>query len=527
MALELTKEPDFLSLSKNRIDVIIQTDNYILIPGTNTSFAITIDSIPGIEDKYMRFVFPSGEVIEFVTKNTLDDSGTNIPATGSGLTAYTDAVKEAMQKNYSFDKYFNITRSGSTITFEAKEQTAETFVTFFTDFADFVWEGVDVIGSEPTYNPNFSIGLDIYIEPVKWSGEYVALPTICLKPDADQNVKVDISDKINSFVKSDFFKTIATYELCGENCKRYYFKYYEIYGNNPTEKIINTSSVYYVLSGGLRFIDFNSSVYSGYMHFYNVQKPWLTWKKTRRIVTSQTEYLYWFNNYERIAIDPDARPIPYEGIYLKAKIFYTDSTDETQVIYTDSTSIIGDVVAYNVGFDHMNLASFSPSKTIKKYQVWLEAQFGTVLTENIFFYIQEDNARDKIFFYENSLGAIETLRTTGAFEFSNETSADEVINMISPGSDKSTLTGEIYQKNTKSRDSVKASTGGISTKADMILLKELMNSEFTISIDPLTGIYTRILITKGKWVICIDDDTLYGIEFEYADAFYNDGHSKF
>lgn len=61
-----------------------------------------------------------------------------------------------------------------------------------------------------------------------------------------------------------------------------------------------------------------------------------------------------------------------ETVVVKAKIYYTDLTSETQIIYSIATTDVTELHSFYADPTSMNLASFSPTKEIYKYEVWVE-----------------------------------------------------------------------------------------------------------------------------------------------------------
>jgi hypothetical protein len=541
MALTSVKEPRHVNLSMNPIDFTVSTNKYLLTPGAKTNFQILITDIPNVEDETMSFTFPDGNRIEFVTKTTPDDSATQIPKTystgggpvlgGTEKTIYAQQLLTYIKKNHKIRNSFNLTASptGLTdgwITFIAKDETDETNVLYLTSFTDFEWSGIDVTGVAPVYNDNFFAGADVFVEDVKNSGTFVLAGTLFGVPDDNNEITFDLQKILNPYLGNDFLpQTTVDAIICSNNCKRFYVEYYEFYGKIPVEKEVIQSDTYLVLKGALRHIDYyrpdSETPYDNFWDYLVDSKTFLTWKKTRRINKTQREFLYWFNNYTRAYVsgDPDI-------VYLRCKVYYTDGTTDEDNGCGDATSVNDDVVMFPCGYNDVS-NFFNPGKVPFKYECWLQADFaGDIITEKITFYIEEADFLDKEFYYENSLGGFETLRTFGIHEFNSEITSEEARRNLTPGAARATTDRTIFSINTSQRGVNVGRTGGIDNKLEAQVIREFFMSEETYAVNDKGKIY-GVVITPDTKPESIDDYNLFGYEFEYKEAFINKGYSNY
>lgn len=535
MAVTVIKTPYHFNLSKNPIPYILQSDKYVLAAGAKTTFAITIGAYDGLEDHTLEFTFSNGISVVMTTKTTPDDSGSQIPKSFSGMVlsgleeeAHAAAIFQYLKLNHTLRNNFNITYTpgSDTINFEAKEETDFTNVSFDTNYVGFEWGGIDVTGVAPTLNENFFIGIDIFVEDEKNSGTYINAGTLYGAPDENNQVAFNLSKTLHPYLSNDFFpESTVDAIICENNCKRFYIEYYEFYGAVPTEKAVTQSATYLVLKGGLKHIDFyRSSTSFDYFNYYTANIQFLTWKKTRRINQTQKDFLYWFNNYTRIDVggDPDI-------IYLRVKAYYTDGTTSEANGTGDPDSVNDDVVMFPCGYAVLNsLSVFTVGKTVYKYEAWLQSdEAADVITEKITFWVSDADYLDKIFYYENELGGMETLRTNGIHEFNNEITSEDARRNIPLKETKATTLRQIYAINTTDRSSNIGRTGDvIENETEARVLREFFRSEETYAINA-KGIVYAIIITPESKPENIDDYNLFGYEFEYKEAFINNGFSDY
>ncbi len=523
MGLTLITEPDHLNLSDNTIKVAVETDNYLINAGTNCQFKLVVTGGSSTPGEKLSFLF-DGIFVEMESATVPDDSGLQFPLIGVMTDAqYTDALRIAFNKNYLLNLYYTIHIFTNEVYFTSKAENkykATNFNALFSSDIPDIAKTVVTAGTDNTYEPNFFIGFDIYVETVRNSGNYTKLPTIYSVPGTDQIAYTNIHERLQSFVQNEFLPDITSYEICSENSKRFYFKYFEFYGETPTAKLVYTSDTYFVLKGGLRHIGYNRDEYDSFWDFYEDTKIFLTWKKLRHVDVAEKQWLYWFNNYTRLAVG-----MGFERIRLKARLHFTDNTTQTVTQIQDTTSVNDDLVCFPAGFTQLDLVNVDITKTIRKYELWLEAELGTIITEEISFIVEEEDYLNKYFLYENCLGGFETLRTTGRHEFGIESYKDEARMAIPLEAERSTLNREIHQLNKRYRMDNKGRTGGIATLSEMIVLIEFLISEQYIAIDR-DGIQYPVVVGFGKKPIYEDDNHLWGIDFDYQEANINTGYSN-
>lgn len=535
MAVTVIKAPLHLNLSKDPITYILETDKYVATAGAKTTFAITVGAYDGLEDHTLEFTFSNGITVVMTTKTTPDDSGSQIPKSFSGSVlagleeeAHAAAIFPYLKLNHTLRNNFNITYTpgSDTINFEAKEETDFTNISFDTNYIGFEWGSIDTTGVAPVLNENFFIGVDVFVEDEKNSGTYINAGTLFGAPDENNQVAFNLSKTLDPYLSNDFLPDATiNAEICENNCKRFYLEYYEFYGSVPTEKAVTQSDTYLVLKGGLKYIDFyRSSSSFDFYTYYTTNKLFLTSKKIRRVNKTQKEFLYWFNNYTRIDVggDPDI-------IYLRVKAYYTDGTTSEANGTGDPDSVNDDVVMFPCGYNELNtLTVFTVGKTVYKYEAWLQSEEAAdIITEKITFWVYDADYLDKIFYYENQLGGMETLRTNGIHEFNSEVTSGEARRNVPLNIAKTTTLRQIYVINTTHRSVNIGRTGDVvDNQTESIVLREFFISEDSYAINS-KGIIYAIIITPETRPESIDDDNLFGYEFEYKEAFINKGFSNY
>jgi len=529
MALTEITTPDDLMLSDNPNKLVLQTDNYVISNGSKTSFDLTIINYAAVDGRVIELTFPDGTVVHLTSATTLDETGNNFPTTAANLGAYRAAMLAALQANYYINRAFVLSLTGSVITFQAREVGAKNNVSKYTDVAVFTFSP-SVLGSNAVYNQFYRAYVHLWVETVYNSGSFVKLNSIDGIPGTDSKIYFDLGERIKSFVENDYRGPLTTYEICTQNERRYYYEYYEVVLESGQPYKVTKSKTFRVLKGALRHVGFyrSASFTNATTGYLATSKMFLTWKKKRWVVKQQNEWLYWYNNFTRQILDPLPKPPVTEGILLKTCIYYTDGTNAVFTVLTDTMSAVGDVVCYPAGYTNCGIEAFTPAKTVRKYELWLQgATTGTIITETITFMMVLSETLEKFFYYENSLGGYETLRTTGKFDFGIDYLKDEGRQAIPLDAEISTLLAEVYQLNKFYRYANTGRTGGLYSKAEIVLLIEFLMSEKYITIYPSSGQTYQVTIGADKMPLYQDENSLWGIEFTYSDAFFNPGHSTY
>lgn len=248
----------------------------------------------------------------------------------------------------------------------------------------------------------------IFIEEVYGSGSYTQLPDIYHDVDGDGSAIFHIGAALEDYfetIKTDIF-SISAITKDNYSLKKYYVEFYEWDGSSLSSA--ETSSTRYLLYGKLDYQDwpnhtFITTLTSNTDYLNNIGTKIRTWQTAKH-------YLYFLNHVSGT-----------NDIVLKATIYYTDKSNETQTIDTYSDAAQYDVLIVPAGFTQLDLGTYSGSKTAYKYELNLwngSTQVGKTIT----FEIGNKPWWGKQFLFRNNYGVLEAVIAEGKEE--SEVKAD-------------------------------------------------------------------------------------------------------
>jgi len=133
---------------------------------------------------------------------------------------------------------------------------------------------------------------------------------------------------------------------------------------------------------------------------------------------------------------------------------------------------------------------------------------------------------DRFYLFENSLGGMDTLRTTGELAAGQKTGSEISIKSTGPFYDPSY--GNLEPHNTEHQEAFVQHTGHI-TQEENLWLRDLLRAELAWRLGDwqpnpdASGDFWPILIERGQMPIMEDNNFLHGIPFKYSDAFQSVG----
>lgn len=270
-------------------------------------------------------------------------------------------------------------------------------------------------GSNGTYAPGYHMGLTLWVEEVWGSGTYTRLPDVVAEPGADGRVRYDVSTLLKPYVGYDWPAYGASVPLrCTRLQRRLYAEHWEAWGDPLRPRAVTRTGTLKAWYAGTRQQEEHPdwSQLAATLVGTNVNAdyltPWLTYRGrglgTRHEVDpGQQHYLGW---YHRVAT---------QELELRATVWYTDGTSASTTALSDEDVPQGEIALWPCGFDVLELGDLQPSKTPYKYAVQLRTagDTPTAVSELHTFWLAAPDANTLHIEWVNSLGAVESLRTTG------------------------------------------------------------------------------------------------------------------
>jgi hypothetical protein len=221
----------------------------------------------------------------------------------------------------------------------------------------------------------YQIVARLFVETAHKSGSYTQVQDNYLDPGSDNAVifypgpmlqahfeDTDIANlwKLSSIIKST------------KALRRYYVEFYEYYSNSHNN--VKTSTTLTAINGKLDPVSYVNHTWLSDLnqkknYFHDSLKKNLAWKTGQQL-------LYFLNTTAGT-----------NNVDLKADIYYTDDTSETQTVKSFSSAYQYDVLIMPAGYTQLNIGSYNSSKTVYKYV--LSAWIGsTQVGKKVAFYIE-------------------------------------------------------------------------------------------------------------------------------------------
>ena len=366
-----------------------------------------------------------------------------------------------------------------------------------------------VTASQANINePNFSMYLEVYIEKTYGSNNFTKELALELPPDSNDQALFRLNDAFEGVFdrylpnagESNIKKVTAL-------TRRFRVYFAEKYGDDPTLQALSESSIMQALSGGISKelaaeLDFFET-------FLDTHKRFLTWQPNgKKVSRLQEEYLFFY-----------FKTAP-AGNKFKCKYYicYDDEAGtenlEEQATWTTGVTA-GDIYSIPAGPGHGGINLYEPAKAIRKYQLFLVDGDGNQVSEIRSFQVDNFNhPNERFFMFENSLGGIDTLRTTGQGSKSSQVEFEISENILPYNYD--VQQGQFRQGNYSMRNTYELSTGHLS-KAYADYLQEFLMSPKRYVLR--NGKRIPIVLDTKSFEISKDRNFRYYLRFEYKNVF--------
>ena len=505
MALTLTVNPNVTQLSRNPVWAKLTTNNYQTTAGTKAALRLEVTGTGATATQTITLPFNGKTIVMTFFVGSVNGSGIQLRTAGAlSLANFILQLAEDFATNYHIADAYDITTDSTAVIFTAKESgTAYNFLSPSETTTD-IAIGTNTVAVDEVLRENFRIALDVYLEQTYASGTYtkihskqqIPISNVCL---------FNIADALHRYMGTDKpTYGLAAITLCTGILRRYKIRYAEKYSSVTDDYLgVTQSDVCYVLKGGISFIEerYAPTFLTGYI---TTNLKFLTWQpRTKTVVKTQPEYLNYF-------VPPSTTTIK-----LKAKLYYTDNTTLTVTALTKTPTAQNELYILPVGYNV--IIAPSATKTVSKYEVWVENQSDVVKSEVFTYKLSTKVEVDQhLFLFESSLGSWETLRTSGehvkavAIETQIAQRQNEILSYTSDGE---------FEKFEATGTNTFTQSTGFKTKEDIDWLEDLLYSKNVVEV--IGGEHLPVIINTAGITKYKTRDNLYAFTFEYAYAFNN------
>jgi hypothetical protein len=357
---------------------------------------------------------------------------------------------------------------------------------------------------------NYRIYADIKVEDVAGSGIYNSKLITDLEPEADGFCRFNL--------RQAFVQDVLSAAAPGRNesaivkltdrVKLFKVEYGDVFDSMTVPTTLLTSNLFMVMFGGL------DKKYFPDIDFFNTYLPenkkFLTWAPISKVINFyQEEYLNFFIHTAAIT-----------AMNVLVKCYYDDGTDETYTLFSKVVAR-GDLYQIPVGPNHTSIGTHNISKNLTKYDVWINDQTATPISEvRTFRLLTEKVASTRFFLFQNSLGSYDTLRCTGLAQVTAEVT--KTIRQKHLKMNYETLDGELEASGATFRKQSDNSTGFMTGSFGLAYQQYLL--DFLISpkvYDITNGVRVPVVIDSGSMRYKDDDSYQYYLRFKAIESYTN------
>jgi hypothetical protein len=251
---------------------------------------------------------------------------------------------------------------------------------------------------------NYRLYDDIRVEDVAGTSIYNSKLKVDQPPETDGHVLFSVRKAFRDVLKA-IPPSIneSTIKRLTDRIK--YFKHFtgELQDDEVTPSVLTGSDPSLVMLGGISTLKYPGMNY--FTSYLPTTKKFMTWAPVQKMVDRQQEdYLnFWIYNTTITVLK------------LRIKAYYDDGTNQTQTMLTVNGTVFGQLYQVPAGTSNSGVLTINPAKTLIRYELSMLNQADAVVSElRIYHVAQVHHPLTRHFLFENSLGAHEVLRFTGA-----------------------------------------------------------------------------------------------------------------
>lgn len=449
------KSPDNFSPARNKVEFKLEGSNFSVVAGSKASGTLEWNNTYPNDGDTLKISFGGQDYIfTFRTEpNSLMELSRNQAPGPTFVFAYEwwhDCMFR-INRVYDIAQNYELSFSSAglnngTISFLAREKgSAHNLVFDVSDITNTPVSETDVDGVNPTFNPNYLIRLQVFIEQTPFQNDFIA-PEGSSKdkrPDENSRILTSIHDILRPYFSEDIPKLspVAINTSPGMMI-RYYVRAGEYYGAPASMKdfysIPGEGSIKHAIDAGVgkekEYLDFFSD------HFIQQNAKFLTHApRTQTIHKEQPIFLY-------------AYGFGGDDQKVTLNLYYDDNTSEE--IDTLLTAYQGNsyILALPAGYTQLDIDSLkTPGKEVLAYDFTFARQNSMVVySETFHFQVNQEHYQENHFFqFRNSLGAFDSLWCAGDVIKSTEASHSTIEKKVDNTNVTVTVVNSLRKSNTE------------------------------------------------------------------------------
>lgn len=418
MAIQITRQPENITWSRNPILFEFSTDQVVQDPGRPLIFIL--DFSPCENEYYEILASPEGNYyiyLDWEFQLTIKGStlyisceyGTpvdkyKIPhriGPGETKNEWLIRVRAALLEAYNLGSLFNIVVENQTLVFTSKKNDSALTVSFYSDHADQPELTITQTAIDIFYNPNLKLFVELFSFDLE--GNERSVVAAALAPDLSGKAFWDFSKPLSSFLLENGTDRPLLYDVAfakGKVIRSYFLQVTELYGEPQLARGSIRSQRFVTIYGGLPKNLLGTSLLNFLTNENRVN--FLTTSRVKKVTLDQPQWLSWFNIGDSLA-----------DVNVSVGLEYNDGSYYTFIAHTYESIAKYEKVIIPVGLDQIGANSLYPELSVVSYEITLIAG-GKEVSESIGYQVDNQYRPYKRFFlFQNSLGSYETFYTYG------------------------------------------------------------------------------------------------------------------
>ncbi|PSR53928.1 hypothetical protein AHMF7605_10560 [Adhaeribacter arboris] len=320
---------------------------------------------------------------------------------------------------------------------------------------------------DPLTKPNLTFLCEVWLEKEYLSGTFEKITAEPLEQPADTDGKTIFNvRRLLDVYLEPHFPTFGQAEISrADSCfKRFYLKHTEKYGNPPVPSSFSQVDYRYVVIGGLDLPEYYAQTF--FTSYLVKRKPFFTWDlPVKSVFSDQPEYLYFM-----------PLSLTTTSFTVRVKVYYQNSNPQTYDLFTQQDVNRFELYCVPAGHDLLALPAKKPGSPIESWDIFVQDQAGTIISETRRFVLDTRYFRRKRYLlYANSVGGINTLAALGETKSKLDPEIQQLERIITP--DYNPERGEVAITDKYLKPSLELTTGNrsrqeIASLTDFVLTRE-------------------------------------------------------
>lgn len=269
---------------------------------------------------------------------------------------------------------------------------------------------------------NLSFLCEVHIEENYNTGVFSKVATLENPADADGATVFDVQGILDGFeglkrYLPAFNQSVIT--QASTIFKRFYLAHTEKYGTPPVPSTFSEEVVNYMVLGGLSYEEYASDYF--FTNYLDEVKPFFTWQLPQKYAfNDQPEFLFFM-----------VPQFTVSELNVKVDLHLVDGQVINLNAFTQSDVNRYEVYCIPAGFQQLLLDQQAAYDLVDKWQVYVEDQNGTRISQVRTYYMIHDYYPHRRFFlFRNSLGGMDTFVATGMAELKMKTKVEKIDKLL-------------------------------------------------------------------------------------------------